>query len=128
MRLAGPTCSTRFLENCKKYVDAVAREAELREAGRVLDLESFMPLRRNNSAVPLCFSLIEYALGTNLPDEVFEDPNFVKAYLAGVDLVCWSNVSYFMNHYCILLKSSRTFIHTMLNKPKDTVAITLSLC
>ena len=100
MRLAGPRSSARFLENCKNYVDAVGREAELRERGRVLNLESFMPLRRENSAVRLCFSLIEYVLGINLPDEVFEDPNFVKAYFAGVDLVCWANVSYL--HHSIL--------------------------
>lgn len=56
-------------------------------------MDSFIALRRENSAVRLCFSLIEYCLGTDLPNEVFENPTFMEIYWAGVDLICWSNVS-----------------------------------
>ncbi|KAK7463069.1 hypothetical protein VKT23_007655 [Stygiomarasmius scandens] len=92
-KLAGPQTSRRFLEHCEKYVECVFKEAELRERNQVLDLEAFIPLRRENSAVRLCFDHFEYALGLNLPQEVFDDPVFLEAYWAGIDLVCWSNAS-----------------------------------
>lgn len=83
----------RFLVHSKDYIEAVTREAELREEGKVLDLASYTPLRRENSAVRLCFGLFEYCLGLDLPDEVFEDPVFISLYRAAMDMVCWSNVS-----------------------------------
>jgi hypothetical protein len=82
----------RFINLWKRYTDAVAREAELRERGQILDLKSFTPLRRHNSAVLLCFSLIEYTLGIDLDDEVYEDATFMDAYWAACDHVCWANV------------------------------------
>lgn len=72
----------------------MAREAELREAGEVLTMEEYIPLRRNNSAVRLCVALVEYVLGVDLSEEVYENPVFLKAYWAVVDQVCWVNVSY----------------------------------
>ena len=91
--IAKPRCIARFLERFKGYVDAVGRETERRKLGRVLDLESFISERRENSAVRFLFSLIEYALDIDLPDQVFKDPNFIAAYFAGVDLVWLANVS-----------------------------------
>jgi hypothetical protein len=86
----------RFLDHCKEYINCVVIEAELRERGEILDLPSFTALRRENSAIRLCFGLFEYVLGVDLPDEVFEDPVFMRLYWAAADMVCWSNV-------CILL-------------------------
>jgi hypothetical protein len=86
----------RFTDLCERYTDAVAKEAELRERGRVLDVKSFIPLRRNNSAVLLCFSLVEYILGIDLEDEVYEDGTFLDAYWAACDFVCWSNVCFML--------------------------------
>lgn len=97
LRLAGPNTSRRFLKHCKDYIDAVAREAELRERGEVLGVDSFTTLRRENSAIRLCFGLIEYVRGIDLPDEVFEDSNFMDAYWAAADMVCWANVRIFGN-------------------------------
>jgi hypothetical protein len=83
----------RFLDHCKNYINSVVKEAELRERGEVLDLPSFTELRRENSAIRLCFGLFEYVLGVDLPDEVFGDPVFIRLYWAAADMVCWSNVS-----------------------------------
>ena len=88
----------------------MAREAELRERGEVLDLTSFLPHRRNNSAVPLCFSLVEYILGIDLEEEVYENEVFMDAYWAACDYVCWANVSpnphYQLKHFVFGLISS----------------------
>lgn len=86
---------TRFINLFEQYIDAVSKEAELRERGQVLDLKSFTPLRRNNSAVLLCFALIEYILGIDLEDEVYQDATFLDAYWAACDHVCWSNVCFY---------------------------------
>ncbi|KAI0925898.1 Linoleate 10R-lipoxygenase cop4 [Taiwanofungus camphoratus] len=97
LRYAGPGCYRRFLKHCEDYVDAVAREAEYRERGYVLDMASFETLRRENSAIRLCFGLFEYVLGVDLPEGVFEDPVFMTLYWAAADMVCWSNDVYSYN-------------------------------
>ncbi len=88
-RLAGPKNAKRWETLCQAYTDCVATEAELREQGKVLPLKDFIPLRRNNSAVVLCFALNEYNLGIDLDDEVYQDETFSEAYWAAVDHVCW---------------------------------------
>ena len=92
MTYAGPNSARRFLVHCRDYVEAVAREAELRETDDVLDTDAFRDLRRENSAIRLCFGLFEFALGIDLPDQIFEDTNFMDMYWAAADMVCWSNV------------------------------------
>ncbi|EIN03697.1 terpenoid synthase [Punctularia strigosozonata HHB-11173 SS5] len=94
LRLAGPACARRFLNHCDKYIEAVSREAEYREHGLVLDVEAFTNLRRENSAIRLCFGLFEAVLGIDLPDYVFEDATFMSLYWAAADMVCWSNDVY----------------------------------
>ncbi|KAI0360075.1 terpenoid synthase [Trametes cingulata] len=94
---AGPNSYRRFLMHCDEYVNAVAREAEYRERGEVLDMESFQTLRRENSAIRLCFGLFEFALGIDLPDVIFHDPHFMTLYWAAADMVCWSNDVYSYN-------------------------------
>ena len=87
----------RVLERCRGYIDAVAEEAELREQDRVLGVEEYRIARRENSAVRYVFAFCEFALGIELPSEVFNDETFVRAYNAAVDMVCWSNVSELRN-------------------------------
>ncbi|KAF4613646.1 hypothetical protein D9613_007876 [Agrocybe pediades] len=94
LSLAGPKNVKRFAELCESYTDCVAVEAELRERGEIPDLATFIPLRRNNSAVFLCLSLVECLLGIDLDDEVYEDENFKAALLAACDHVCWANDIY----------------------------------
>ncbi|KAF9263792.1 terpenoid synthase [Marasmius fiardii PR-910] len=96
-KVAGPTSSARFLRHLKDYINSVATEAEYRERDEILDVDAFMELRRNNSAVILCFDLLEYVLGIELPDEVYEDPTFEELYWSAVDMVCWANDLYSWN-------------------------------
>ncbi|KAF8656780.1 hypothetical protein AX16_002332 [Volvariella volvacea WC 439] len=97
VRGTGPNSMKRFLELCVTYTDCVAREAKLREYGEILDVASYIQLRRENSAVRLCYAIAEYALGIDLPDEVFCHPVFLKIYYAAVDHVCWANDVYSYN-------------------------------
>ncbi|TFY55465.1 hypothetical protein EVJ58_g8232 [Rhodofomes roseus] len=97
IQFAVPGCMRRFLKHCEDYIDAVAKEAEYRERGVVLDMASFETLRRENSAIRLCFGLFEFCFGLDLPDEVFNDPTFMALYWAAADMVCWSNDVYSYN-------------------------------
>ncbi|THH18124.1 hypothetical protein EW146_g2812 [Bondarzewia mesenterica] len=94
LRSAGPNSFRRFLKHSADYIDCVAKEAEYRERGVVLDEASFRDLRRENSAIRLCFGLFESTLGIDLPDKVFEDPVFSDLYFAAADMVCWANDVY----------------------------------
>nr|BBH51499.1 putative sesquiterpene synthase [Clitopilus sp.] len=94
LRRSGPRGTARFLKHWETYCAAVIREAELREMDEVLDLEDFINLRRENSAVRLCYGLIEYCYGIDLPEAVYEDSTFMDIYWAAVDLVCWTNDVY----------------------------------
>ncbi|KAG2341356.1 terpenoid synthase [Suillus weaverae] len=91
IRSAKPQFFKHFLNNLNRYTKAVAQEAELRETGEVHDLINFVPLRRENSGVRCCFTFIEYNLGIELPDAIFDDPIFQSVYFAAVDMVCWTN-------------------------------------
>ncbi|KAI0649321.1 terpenoid synthase [Trametes meyenii] len=97
LKHCGPLTYRRFIKHCRDYIEAVAKEAELRERGEVLDLDAYQLLRRENSAVRFCFGLAGYALGIDLPDEVVEHPAFMTMHLSTVDMVCWSNDLYSYN-------------------------------
>ena len=87
-------CQKHFVKTCADYINAVSKEAELRECTNVLDIDSYIKLRRQNSGVEPSYALIEYVHGLDLPDEVFENPVFTRLYWIGVDLVCLANVSF----------------------------------
>ncbi|KAJ3766764.1 isoprenoid synthase domain-containing protein, partial [Lentinula raphanica] len=94
MNTMGPNAARRFLDQFDEYIECVSKEAELREQDEVLDFASFINIRRGNSAVRLCFELIEQALGLDLPQEVVSDLTFMEAYWAAVDMVWLSNDLY----------------------------------
>lgn len=89
-----PACYARFLKHCEDYIGANIRQAELRERGEVLDLDAFIRLRRENSGVPICIGIIGFIRGRDIPDEVFEHPVMTRLYLAAVDMVWLSNVTF----------------------------------
>ncbi|THH10878.1 hypothetical protein EW145_g1031 [Phellinidium pouzarii] len=84
----------RFITHCTDYIDTVLPEADLRAQGKVLSLEEYVHHRRENGGVRPCFDLFEYAFGITLPDAVFKDPAFMRAYFAAVDMIGWSNDVY----------------------------------
>ncbi|KAI0304158.1 terpenoid synthase [Russula brevipes] len=59
-----PKTFQRFLEHCDAYIDCVVQEAGLRDRGEVLELEDYVQLRRENSAVRVCFGVISYILAS----------------------------------------------------------------
>ena len=90
-----PVCPShyhRFVEQCREYTEATAKEAEYRERGIILDLETYEHSRRNASAVRCCLTLAGIALGSDLPDEIIDHPDFHAMHIAAADMVWWANV------------------------------------
>ena len=75
---------------------ALPKELELRESNEVLSIEEYTLVRRENCALRVGFTHIEYALGIELPDEVYENSVFNEMYLAVLDMSWLSNVSLFV--------------------------------
>lgn len=68
-------------------------EAGNRASGKVVDMEDYHYVRRENIGLPARFAIFEPALGINLPDAV-ERPAFKEISTIGIGLICWSNVRY----------------------------------
>lgn len=67
-------------------MEAFHRETE------ILDIPSYIALRRETSGVYPTFDLVEYCLGIDLPQSIHDDPVFLAGYKAAADLVLWTNV------------------------------------
>lgn len=85
----------RFISTFELFFRAVAQQARDRKAGDIMDLESYMVLRRDTSGCKPCWALIEFANGLDIPDEVMEHELVKTLDEATNDLVSWSNVSDF---------------------------------
>ncbi|EMD33350.1 hypothetical protein CERSUDRAFT_108146 [Gelatoporia subvermispora B] len=83
-----------FIQGCTDYVGAVAAEAGLRANDVLLDMDTYMVMRRANSGVPFCMSVSSFILGGDLPREVYEEASFKGMYVAATDMVCVANDLY----------------------------------
>jgi hypothetical protein len=60
MNYAGPRLFKRFLDGCRSYVEAVAKEAGRRERNEVLSLDSWIQARRSNRQVFIELGSLNY--------------------------------------------------------------------
>lgn len=93
LKTVGPRCRRRFVDTLELYFKAIMQQAADRAAKRVPELEAYISLRRDTSGCKTGFSLIEYAAGIDLPDEVVEHPVIQSLLDATNDSVSWANVS-----------------------------------
>ncbi|KAG2032180.1 hypothetical protein BDR03DRAFT_1025902 [Suillus americanus] len=88
---AGPNCTEQFIHGSELFFAAVAKQVDDHAKEIMYDLESFVALRQDVVAVKLCFALIKFAAGIDLPDEVMSHP-VVKALEEAVnDHVAWND-------------------------------------
>jgi len=64
-----------------------------RREGRIRDINSYLDMRRNTSAVRPSFVLIE--IGLDIPDEVMSHPAIEVMFSTSADMVIINNVSSF---------------------------------
>ncbi|KAJ7772948.1 terpenoid synthase [Mycena maculata] len=105
---AGPGTQARFKETLELFFEAVNIQAEMRDAGIIPDLESYIDVRRDTSGCKPCWALIEYALDIDLPDYVVENPVMMALNQSTNDLVTWSNDIFSYN-----VEQSRGDTHNM---------------
>lgn len=80
------------MKHMESYLNAVASQATLRDRQVTPALETFVIQRRENCCMKACYDLIELELGIDLPDKIYDDPGFLVAYEAAVDLAWLGNV------------------------------------
>ncbi|KAJ6531101.1 terpenoid synthase [Mycena capillaripes] len=106
---AGPGTQARFKETLDMFFEAVNIQAQARDTDCILDLESYISIRRDTSGCKPCWALIEYALDIDLPDFVVEDPVIAALGQSTNDLVTWSNDIFSYN-----VEQSRGDTHNMI--------------
>ncbi|KAG8867912.1 hypothetical protein FRB97_002892 [Tulasnella sp. 331] len=89
--------SRRFLETTDLYLQAVHQHVVNRSNDKILDIESFIQLRRDNGALKMCFAMGEFSLGLDIPDEVLQHPLIQIMEDASNDVVVLSNDIYSYN-------------------------------
>nr|A0A348B782.1 RecName: Full=Sesquiterpene synthase 6; AltName: Full=Terpene cyclase 6 [Postia placenta Mad-698-R]BBD74520.1 sesquiterpene synthase [Postia placenta Mad-698-R] len=98
IRNAKPCVQTRLRDNIALFFKTAREEARDRERGVLLDLESYINMRRGTSACLSCFALTEYSIGIELPQYVVDDPIVQALNQSANDLVSWSNDIYSFNN------------------------------
>ncbi|KAK8008235.1 terpenoid synthase [Apiospora marii] len=88
-RDATPTFKRRFLATWLKYVESVARQAELRSESRIVDLATYFPIRRHTSGALSTIALHEMDL--NIPDEIRCNRVLLRMETLAVDLIVIAN-------------------------------------
>ncbi|EJD40956.1 terpenoid synthase [Auricularia subglabra TFB-10046 SS5] len=94
LRPIGGNALRRFIQHFGSYLGYVVEEATNRERGAILGLKEYQALRRENSGCRPYYALIEYALGIDLPEAVYENKHFSRFYWASVDMACYANDVY----------------------------------
>ncbi|KAG1784709.1 isoprenoid synthase domain-containing protein [Suillus plorans] len=103
---AGPGCTERFIHASELFFAAVAKQVDDRTKGNMYDLESYVALRQNLSAVKIGFPLIEFVAQIDLPDEVVSHPVVMALQDATNDHTIWSNDIFSYN-----MEQSRGDVH-----------------
>jgi hypothetical protein len=79
----------------EQYAQAVYQQVVTRVNKEVLDVESFIEMRRNTSGLRPIWAITEFSLGFDLPDEVMAHPTIIRMGDAANDMVGLGNVSRF---------------------------------
>ncbi|KDQ10831.1 hypothetical protein BOTBODRAFT_177898 [Botryobasidium botryosum FD-172 SS1] len=95
--LAAPGCQQRFLQTMNDYARAACDQVAHRVRHRDLDIDTYVQLRRDSSALFPVWTLVEFSLDLDLPDEVVYHPILEQLAIYANDLVAWCNDLYSFN-------------------------------
>ncbi|PPQ93592.1 hypothetical protein CVT25_005472 [Psilocybe cyanescens] len=79
----------RFIADFDAYTTSIIQEADDRAAGHIRNVEDYFILRRDTCGAKPSFSF--YALGLNIPDDVFENPLVISMLEGATDLIAITN-------------------------------------
>ncbi|KAJ8454803.1 hypothetical protein ONZ45_g19163 [Pleurotus djamor] len=93
-RISKPNSRRRFLSHLDACLDTVVTQTSLRHHGKVIaSIEQLRIERRDNSAIKLCFDILELGLGMDLPHTGQGPP----AWLAGGNLLAFQHTTHHHN-------------------------------
>ncbi|KAF7967010.1 hypothetical protein HWV62_36229 [Athelia sp. TMB] len=99
----------RFIETLDLFFQAVNQQAKNRADGVILDMRSYIAMRRDTSGCKPCWALIEYANNLDIPEYVMDHPVIRSLGEAANDLVTWSNDLFSYN-----IEQSKSDNHNMI--------------
>ncbi|KAG8777125.1 hypothetical protein FRC12_000539 [Ceratobasidium sp. 428] len=91
---SSPRTIHRFVEAADFFTQAVLRQTVNRSIDYVPTIEEYIKVRQDTSSTKMFYSVLEYSLGFDLPDEVHNDPILTELKVAGNDIVNWINDVY----------------------------------
>jgi Terpene synthase family 2, C-terminal metal binding len=86
-----PGTCRRFAKAMTDYAVGALKHVQATHDERDVSVEEMLATRRQSAGVRPCFTLVEYAHGIMLPDEVFELPALKKIEELGIDFVVIHN-------------------------------------
>jgi len=84
----------RMINAFYTYTQATLQQTTNRSVDKIPSIDEYIQIRRDTSAVKIGFAVLEYSLGLNFPDAVFEDPAMAELWVAGNDILTWANDIY----------------------------------
>ncbi|OIK05297.1 terpene synthase family protein [Streptomyces monashensis] len=92
---ASPQWRRRFVRHLRGcLLTATVWEADNRIRGRVPDEETYIEKRRHTGAIYVCMDLIEIVEHIDVPEDLYDSPEFTAALDAACNVVCWTNDVY----------------------------------
>ncbi|KAF7333960.1 Terpene cyclase [Mycena sanguinolenta] len=89
-RVASSDVLARFITNYELYLKAVVNEADERDHSVVRSsFDSYLTLRRETGAVPMCFDLL--LVPDEIPERILNDARVARVERLGLDLICVGN-------------------------------------
>nr|WES10309.1 microbial terpene synthase-like protein 8 [Dryopteris fragrans] len=86
-----PNLRARFISTMADYFDAIKVQATYRQVHQLPYMEAYMDIRRQASFILPAFSLVEYAMGIELDENVYAHPQLQEFRNTAVDYICLCN-------------------------------------
>ncbi|KDQ10830.1 hypothetical protein BOTBODRAFT_147563 [Botryobasidium botryosum FD-172 SS1] len=126
-KVASPGCQERFLRTMDSYAHAASQQVINRVHHTDLDIDTYIKLRRDVSALFPVWTVVELSLGLDLPDEVAHHPVVERLGVYANDLVALCNDVYSFNceqasgHYSNLVPITMAQLSLPLQRAVDHV-------
>ncbi|KAG9100181.1 hypothetical protein FS749_016044 [Ceratobasidium sp. UAMH 11750] len=91
---SSPATIQRFVDAADLFTQAVLQQTVNRSTDHVPTVDEYIKVRQDTSSTKMFYSVLEYSLGLDLPDEVHNDPIIAELLVAGNDIVNWANDVY----------------------------------
>lgn len=77
-----------FYTACKLTMDGYRTEQQIRVAGRIPCWDDYWTYREGSSCINMCVGLIEFAIGSNIPEEIMKSKE-IRQLWQETAIICW---------------------------------------